>query len=296
MNFFWLFALLAPICFSASNLVDNHVLHKRLNDPVSYDILTIWPTVPFAIVILWAKGISTDFDAWFVGGAVGFVFAFLVILYCYAMMQEQGTNVVSVIYTSPLFVTVLALLFLGEKLSALNYAGVFFLVASAFLVLYKRVGAKNLGLVLMVFYALISAIARVVTKSALEGVDVWSYFFWFLVGGIVGSMVLAAVRWPNLETAIRRLDFETWMLICTTTVFSTVGLVLLYSAFSLGSVTVASGLTAISPTVLFLYSEVLVRLRPNAIPPDRITGKGAVIRKAGAVLLVIVGALALTGR
>jgi len=295
MNFFWLFALLAPICFSASNLVDNHVLHKRLNDPVSYDVLTIWPTAPIAIVILLAKRVSFAFDAWFVGGAVGFTFAFLVILYCFAMMREQGTSVVSVIYTSPLFVAILAVLFLGERLSAINYAGVLSLVASAFLVLYKRVGTKNLALVLMLVYALMSAVARVVTKSALEDVDIWSYFFWFLVGGVAGSLVLAALRWPNLEKAIRRLDTATCLLICATTAFSTVGLVLLYSAFSLGSVTIASGLTAISPTVLFLYSGALVRLHPGAIPPERITGRGATARKMGAVLLIILGALALTG-
>ena len=281
MNYFWLLALLAPICFSLSNLVNNHVLYKRLNDPVSYDVLTTWPTVPVVIAILLTTRVSLAFNAWFVGSVVGFSFAFLVILYCFAMMREQGTNVVSIVYSSPLFVAILALVFLGEKLSVVNYAGILLLVASAFLVLYRRVDTKNPALMLMLVYALISAAARVVTKSVLEGVDVWSYFLWFLVGGIVGSLVLTAVRWPNLATAIRRLDLTTSLLICTTTAFSTVGLVLLYIAFSLGSVTIASGLTAISPTVLFLYSEILVRLRPGAIPLEKIEGRGAVIRRSG---------------
>ena len=276
-------------------MIDNHVLHERLNDPVSYDILTTWPTALVAIVILALKRVSVTLDAWFIGSAVGFAITFLVILYCFAMMREQGTNVVSVIYTSPLFVAILSVAFLGEKLSTTNYAGVLLLVGSAFLVLYKRPDAKNLALVLMLVYAFMSALARVVTKSALESVDVWSYFFWFLVGSIAASLVLAAFCWPSLETAMRKLNRTTSLLICTTTAFSTVGLVLLYSAFSLGSVTIASGLTAISPTVLLLYSEVLSRLRPGAIPPERIAGRSATLRKVGAVLLIIMGALSLTG-
>lgn len=295
MDYFWLFSLLAPAFFAVSNLVDNHILHARLKDAVSYDVLTTWVTLPVAVVIFLATKVSFAFEAWFVGTAVGFSFAFLFILYNVAMMREQGTNVVSVIYISPLFVAILALVFLGERLSLANYAGILLLIASAFLVLYKRIDAKNRALGIILVYALASAVARVVTKSALEDVDIWSYFFWFLVGGLLGSIVLACVWRRSLGTAVRKLDAPVLLLIVTTTAFSTVGLVLLYSAFSYGSVTLASGLTAVQPSLLFLYSAVLLYFRPAAIPPERITGRRADVRKVGAALLIIVGALALTG-
>jgi bacterial/archaeal transporter family protein len=295
VDYFWLFSLLAPASFAVSNLVDNHILHARLKDAVSYDILTTWVTLPVAVVIFLATKVSFAFEAWFVGTTVGFSFAFLFILYNVAMMREQGTNVVSVIYINPLFVAILALVFLGERLSIANYAGILLLIASAFLVLYKRIDAKNLGLGIVLVYTLASAVARVVAKSALEEVDIWSYFFWFLIGGLLGSIVLACVWRRSLGTAVRKLDAPVLLMIVTTTAFSTVGLVLLYSAFSYGSVTLASGLTAVQPSLVFLYSSLLLRFRPAAIPPERITGRWADVRKVSAALLIIVGALVLTG-
>ena len=276
-------------------MVDNHVLHARLSDPVAYDIVTAWSTVPIAVCIFLEWRVSFAFDAWFVGTAVGFAFAFLFILYNIAMMREQGTNVVSVIYTSPLFIAVLALVFLGEKLSVTNYMGILLLVSSAFLVLYRRIDAKNIALGIILVYAFASSVSRVVTKSALEDVDVWSYFFWFLVGGIMGTTILAALRPRSLSLVLRTLDARLLLLIIATTAFSTLGLVFLYSAFSLGSVALASGLSAVQPTVVFVYSTVLLRIRPGAIPAERITGRWADARKIGAVLLIVLGAAALTG-
>jgi len=276
-------------------LVDNHVLHARLSDPVAYDIVTAWSTVPIAVGIFLDWRVSFAFDAWFVGTAVGFAFAFLFILYNIAMMREQGTNVVSVIYTSPLFIAILALAFLGEKLTVTNYVGILLLVSSAFLVLYRRIDAKNIALGIILVYALASSVSRVVTKSALQDVDVWSYFFWFLVGGVMGTTILAVLRPKSVSFALRKLDARLLLLVIATTVFSTIGLVFLYSAFSLGSVALASGLSAIQPTVVFVYSTVLLRIRPGAIPAERITGRWADARKVGAVLLIVLGAMALTG-
>jgi len=295
VDYFWLFSLLAPICFAASNLIDNHVLHARLSDPVAYDIVTTWPTIPIAAAIFLEWKVSFAFDAWFVGTAVGVAFAFLFILYNFAMMREQGTNVVSVIYTSPIFIAILAVVFLGEQLTFTNYVGILLLVSSAFLVLYKRIDAKNITLGIILVYAFASSVSRVVTKGALEGVDVWSYFFWFLVGGITGTTILAALRPKSVSAAVRKLDARLSLLIVATTALGSLGLVFLYSAFSLGSVALASGLSAIQPTLVFVYSAILLRLRPDAIPAERISGRQADARKIGAVLLIILGAIALTG-
>jgi drug/metabolite transporter (DMT)-like permease len=293
VDYYWLFALLAPAFFAVSNVIDNHVLHSRMRDPVSYNILTTWPTLPMALLILAARPVSLAFGAWFVGTAVGFVFAFLFVLYTTAMMREEGTNVVSVLYTSPLFVAVLASIFLGERLSGLNYAGIGLLVLSAFLILYRRIGSGNLVLGAMVVYALGSAVARVAAKSALENVDIWSYFFWFLIGGVIGTAILAMIWRRRLSATLRRLDAGTSTLVLATSCISTIGLVFLYTSFSLGSVAIASGLTAIQPMVVFLFTSVLVRFRPGAIPLERLTGRWAYARKVGAALLIVLGAFAL---
>jgi len=295
VNYFWLFSILVPFCLAGSNVIDNYVLHERLDDPVSYDILTTWLTIPIAVAVFLVWKVSFAFDAWFVGTAVGFAFAFLFILYNFAMMKEQGTNVVSLIYTSPLFVAILALAFLGEQLTLTNYLGILILVFSAFLVLYKRLDTKNIALGIILLYAFFSALARIASKAALENVDIWSYFFWFLVGGIVGTFILAAVRPRRLAAAWRRVDARLFLLFVATTCLGELGFVLLYSAISIGSVVLASGLSAIQPTLVFVYSAILVRMRPGTIPTERASGRWAGTRKIAAAILIILGVLALTG-
>ena len=295
VNYFWLFSALVPLCLAGSNVIDNYVLHERLDDPVSYDILTTWLTVPVAVAVFLAWKISFSFEAWFVGTTVGFAFAFLFILYNFAMMKEEGTNVVSLIYTSPLFVAILALVFLGEQLTLTNYFGILILIFSAFLVLYKKLDAKNIALGIILVYAFFTAAVRVVSKSALESVDVWSYFFWFLVGGIIGTLILAALRPRKLAAAWSRVDARLLLLLVATTGLGELGVVLLYSAFSMGSVVLASGLSAVQPTVVYAYSVVLVRIRPGIIPAEGTFGKWAGARRIAAVILIILGALALTG-
>jgi len=203
--------------------------------------------------------------------------------------------VVSLIYTSPLFVAILAFVFLGEELSITSYVGILFLILSAFLVLYKRIDSKNVALGIILVYAFFSALARVASKSALEEVDVWSYFFWFLVGEIGGTAILAAIRPRRLATAVRKVDARLFLLIAGTTAFSTLGFILLYSAFSFGSVVLASGLSAIQPSVVLLYSAILLRIHPGTIPSERVTGWWASLRKISAVVLIMLGVLALTG-
>ena len=295
MNYFWLFSVLVPFCLAGSNIIDNYVLHVRLDDPVSYDILTTWLTIPIAVAVFLVWKVSFAFNAWFVGTAVGFAFAFLFILYNFAMMKEQGTNVVALIYTSPLFVAVLALVFLGEQLTLTNYLGILILILSAFLVLYRKLDAKNIALGVILVYAFFSAAARVASKSALENVDIWSYFFWFLVGGILGTLILAAIRPRRLAAAWRRVDARLLLLFIATTSLGELGFVLLYSAISIGSVVLASGLSAIQPTLVLVYSAILVRVRPGVIPAERASGRWAGARKIAAVVLIILGVLALTG-
>jgi len=295
VNYFWLFSGLVPFCLAGSNVIDNYVLHERFDDPVSYDILTTWLTIPIAVAVFLLWKVSFDFEAWFVGMAVGFAFAFLFILYNFAMMKEQGTNVVSLIYTSPLFVAILALAFLGEQLTLMNYLGIIILILSAFLVLYKKLDAKNIALGIVLVYAFFSAVARVASKSALVNVDIWSYFFWFLIGGIIGTLLLAGIRPRRLAAAWRRVDARLLLLFVVTTGLGELGFVLLYSAFSMGSVVLASGLSAIQPTLVFVYSAILARIRPGVIPAGGASGRWAGARRIAAVILIILGVLALTG-
>src|SRR5208337_653092 len=166
---FLLLALLAPLCWAGANLVDNHILSKRLRDPVAYDVLEIWVGSIFAVLILISVKVSLEFDAYFYGTLVGLGFSGLYVLYDIGMMKEEGTRVVSLIYTLPLYVAVISWFVFGEELVVRNYLGIVLLVVSAFLVSYKKLTRSNVstsGLLMVIFFAIGSACTRIVSKFA----------------------------------------------------------------------------------------------------------------------------------
>ncbi len=296
MSDFLLLAALAPLSWAASNLVDNYLLSKKLSDAIAYDVLTILISSVFAVLIFVSVKVSVGFDAFFYGTLVGLAFSGLYVLYNIGMMKEEGMQVVSVIYTLPLYVALFSWLFLGEGLDAQNYLGIVLLCASAIMISYKTITRSNLstsGLLVVFVFAIGSAMTRVVSKFALAGVDVWSYLFWFTVGEIIGAFLLLSHRpyRERLGNAIHSIGRGVWILVCTTTLLGFIGYLSFYSAISIGSVSIASGVSAWSPTVIWVYSLVVAKVRPGLLPAVRV--RKSPYLKMGAVTLIIVGTLLL---
>jgi len=292
---FWLLALLAPATLAIGNLIDNHLLHMAIRDPVTYDIITIIPSPIFGAMIPLFTRVSMSMVAIATGTAIGFSFAFMWVLYDVGMMKEEGTSVVSIVYTIPLYVAFLSWLFLGEVLTLANYAGIFMLLLSVLLVFYRR--TSHHALLLALVYAVFGAVTRVVSKPVLGQVDVWSYLFWVVVGQCIGALALSCrpsyrVR---LRKSIRSLQPLTVLFVGITASATFVGYLFLYSAISLGPVALASGITAVQPFILLLYTTAVLWRWPGSLPVDEVEDKYSSIRKIAATALIIVGTAALTG-
>jgi len=292
---FWLLSFLAPVTLAIGNLVDNHLLHRAIRDPVTYDIITIIPTPIFAGMIFLSTRVSASTVAIAAGTAIGLSFAFMWVLYDVGMMKEEGTSVVSIVYTIPLYVSILSWVFLGEVLTPINYAGIVMLLFSVLLVFYKR--TSHNALLLALAYAVFGAVTRVVSKPVLGQVDVWSYLFWVVVGQCIGALALSC--WPSyrvrLRKSIRSLKPVTTLLVVTTASATFGGYFFLYSAISLGPVALASGITAVQPFILLVYSTFVLWRWPGSLPVDEIADRYSSIRKVIAAALIIAGTAALTG-
>jgi drug/metabolite transporter (DMT)-like permease len=291
---FWLLAFMAPMTLAVGNLVDNHLLHRAIRDPVTYDVITIMPSLVFGALIPLFTRVSASLVAIAAGTAIGFSFALMWVLYDVGMMKEEGTSVVSIVYTIPLYVAVLSWLFLGEVLTAIGYAGIAMLLLSVLLVFYRR--ASHHALLLALAYAVFGAVTRVVSKPVLGQVDVWSYMLWVVVGQNLGALALSC--WPayrqRLRKSIASLRPATVLLVVVTASATFGGYFFLYSAISLGPVALASGITAVQPFVLLVYSTAVLLRWPGSLPVDEVKDRYSSLRKVLAAALIILGTLALT--
>ena len=284
----------APALWGVGILVDRYVLFNRLMDYISYDIFTIWLSLAYVVLVILTVRVSFAFDAYFIGTAVGVLYAMLFILYDYGMMKKEATDVSSIIYINPLFVAVLSWVFLKETLDPVNYLGIVLLTLSAIVVSYRRITRRDIALLYVFIFALGVSIGRVVGKSVLGDVDVWSYLFWVTIGNNIGAIILTVLplRGRQLRFSITSQTRRSLSIIVLGSVAGFVGYVLFYKALSLGSVTVASGITALLPSYVLVYSSLILLLKPNSISGGA-RDKSVLLRRLAAVLLIAAGTWAL---
>jgi uncharacterized membrane protein len=207
-------------------------------------------------------------------------------------MAEEATRVVSLIYTFPIFVLILSSIFLQESLSYQKYLGVMLLVASAFLVSYKKENKKFLlstAVALLIFYSFGSASLKVLTKYALYNMDYWSFFFWSLVGNMLGAFTLTLIPKirKKLVKDVSEIDRKTWIYLLAIDIFVWLGYLFLFIATSIGYVSLIAALMSIQPLLVFIFTLILTIHKPEILKEE--ISKASLLFKSLAVIFIIIG-------
>jgi len=298
----FLFALLAPILFAIGNVIDKFALTKKLRDPFSYNIITIFIGIIPTILVPLFLPISFEWQ-YLLGILYGVIFSVIYVLYNKAMMEGEVSRMVSIMYMIPVFTMVLSTIFLQEYLSLENYPikyfGVILLVISAILVSYKKEKRKKhlvlSPIIIMLIYAFGSASMKVLSKYVLNFIDYWSFFFWGLIGNLIGAFILlitiSHVR-KNFVKDILRIDKRTWSLLFLTDFFNYAAYLVLFIAISLGFVSLVMGVASIQPMIVFIFVLFLSLYKPHHLK-EEIT-KSIILLKALAVILIFVGGYFIT--
>jgi uncharacterized membrane protein len=207
-------------------------------------------------------------------------------------MKEEASRIISLMYTFPIFVVILSSLFLNEYLNVQKYLGIILLVASAFLVSYKKMGKKftvSITVALILFYAFGSASLKVLTKYALYSIDYWSFFYWSLVGDLIGALLLLLsfrIR-KNFIRHMLEIDKKTFLIVLIADVAVWIGYLFLFIATSLGQVSLVTALMSIQPLIVFIFTIILTVRKPKILKEE--INKTSLLLKSMAVILILVG-------
>ncbi|MCX6802110.1 MAG: DMT family transporter [Candidatus Diapherotrites archaeon] len=287
----WFFlAVLCAALWAVSNIGDKVLVTKYTNSPLAAmaiaSLAGSLALTPFAFAFgfsipapgLLALYCFTVF-LWMLG----------VILY-YRAMQEAEASRVAVAYNSlPIFTLALAILFLGETVSLLQFAGIICLMLGAILVSLKKAGHIKVGkwALAVPVSAVLLATDTVVSKYVLEGSDWWSLtvlrsfiFSAFLIIGLplyykkVKETIIAKPR--VLAVA---LSSESFYL---------VGRAAFMLSLSLCAASLVGAVTAIQPFFVLLFAVFLTKVFPSFLKEE--IGKEHLKLKIAAVVLAVAGA------
>ena len=287
-------SLLSAVSFSAYSIIQKRAFQRQTCGIFAFGFWGAMLHLVLAVVILTVNPLSVS---WFSMPVLAMLAAGLLnvgfnLLVNKVVQQEDVTRIVPVLDSYPVFIAVMAVVFLGESLTPIKWLAICLVVCGVLVASWHqalpgsrvRIGGP-LFLLLVASFGI--AVYSIVAKYALGHMSFWhAYAISSIASGpaFVGA-VHAFRAWPQVQMAARRSG-------ALATIWSAHGMIFLAFitglwAFELGPVSLSSAIMATRPVMILAYVTLIGVLAPRVVA-ERNEG-GAVLEKGGAATLVTVG-------
>ena len=286
-----LFSVLAALIWAIKGILDKFMLANYIKKPiVPVLILGVFDLAAIALIFL-INGFDPlslqNLALALVGGLASLM---IIILYFEAVQIEEISRVIALIYLTPLFVTVLAAVFLGEVFTWDKYAGILLLIAGAVLVSYK-LGKITFGKAFwyLLLASLFFGIYAIITKYLLGFADFWSVFSYTRLSMIICMLPIFFFRYKDLLETLRERGKMAVFSASSSEALNLIALLLFTAAASAGFITLVEALTAVEPFFVLLFTVILSMFYPRILKEE--TGKKIVAIKLLAIILIFSGTI-----
>jgi drug/metabolite transporter (DMT)-like permease len=289
-------ALLVSIVSTIGTIIDSHLLSKKLPSLSSYLIpMSITQlTVACLMLVVFPLHNSGSFMRILVAFGSAILNAYSILIVLNTLRKSEVSRVIPIVSVSPIFIALLSIPLLGEKLGYWQWLAIVMTVIGAVLISLQRTHGErktrlHKSLFILLLAALISAVCSIGYKYALETMSVWNMYS--LSGICIAVFILTyAIRKENL-LELKNLPQRNQKigLVVGNICIGIVGTILLFVAVRNGPVALVNAILNVRPAFVFLLSLVLSRFFPDFIMerPDRST----VFLKFIAVMLMTGGVI-----
>ena len=285
---------LSAATFAVVNVLDKQLIGKYLPSVESFNLWLGLNTLATG-VLLWLllplpAGTSPAVVGWAL--ASGFVWGLGIMAMFFAFKTEEVSRAVPVYHTYPIFVALLAIPVLGERLSTLQWLAVLATVAGAGLASLRRVGDGGLRRLtlgpafwLLTLGSALTAVALTITKVTLNDLPFLQALALRNVG--LGAAFLYFLRPAPVRHVLQGLHHPTtrWTMVAAESVLAPVASLLTVWAISLGPVSLVSAVTGVRPLFVFLYST-LLSAPWWRVMDEPLEGRTLAVKLAAALLVV----------
>lgn len=202
----------------------------------------------------WDRLIAAGVSGLCWGGALGMMF--------WGYKLEEASRASAIIHTFPVFVAILAVVFLGENLVAGQWVGILVVVAGAFIISVwgsrsGKIIRLNKAFPILIGASLFTAAGLLTGKYALEELPVWFVYSTRQYGmGIMFAFLWRPGAFGELFGALR--SWRTFLLLFLAEYsLAPLAVLLNVTAISLGPVSLVSTMTATRPLFVFIYGTIL---------------------------------------
>ena len=287
-------AILSTATFAVVNIIDSHLLSKRMPGlrafllPVGifhlfYGLLSFYlVSLPEGIGILPVL----------VAVVSGIFRTIAVTIILYNLQKEEVSRVIPAVYTYPIFVAIIAVLFMGETLGYLQWLAIIIVVAGAIIISLRQSPSGSaiwLGKPLLLLFgsSLLLAMADITSKYALAYISFWNMFSLtaFCISGI---FLLVSMR-PRILSQLSSMERRNSAiaLLAFNETLAPVGIVLLFWALDRGLVSLVSTIASSRPVFVVIFALILSRVLPGFMEWQ--PGKGMLALRLVAIAMIFGG-------
>ena len=257
---------------AVTGVIDKFIIGKYVRNPLVYLVALVVLQQLFVVPILVYAGWGFVYPQSIYAMVAGFAQVILWAAYLQALQIEETSRVAALVYVFPVFVFLGAFVFLGETLTAKDYAGGVLLVSSAFLVSYRpaKKGASVVfspALKYMAVFWVFTASYALAAKYLLAFMNEWHLILWTSLGGFL--MVLPLLGWGKIRKEVSeylRISPYIFSVLLADELFDFLGRSAFIFAYSLGSVALVSSVSALQPFITLFYVVLLGLFVPGILP------------------------------
>lgn len=286
----FLLALIATVFYSVVNISDKVLVSKYIKNPLLGVIvcdITMIPVIGIAFLVSPPKILKMN-EFLMVLAATLFGIAG-VLLYFKALQRTEASRIVVALQSLPLFVLVLAVIFLGEILSYAQIFGIISIVVAATLVSEGKI-SKNKWIFAAFLCSLLWVMEAIVIKYLLGSVDYWSLFLWSSLMALSIYAIALPLYFKELKsTIIAKPKLLAFGFLSAGSYF--IAYILELMALTVGYVSLVSAIGALQPFIVLAFAFVVSRFAPFLFK-ESFDIKSTII-KMGSVILAVFGTLLL---
>jgi len=281
-----LFSILAVIVWAVVNTIDKYILTKLIKKPIIPVIFVGVIGLIGSVFVYFIRGFS-ELSYVNIGLAIvaGIFYILMTIFYFKAVKIEEISRVIPLFHLTPLFVLILALIFLGEIFTPIKYLGIFLLMIGAILISSKWPLKINFGRAFwfMVLSSFTLSINAVITKYLLNFADFWTIFSYIRIGTFIAVIPLFYINYKDIMSLAKRpLGF-----VVLTESLNLVAVLFITIAMSIGFVTLVNALSATPPFFVLVFTVMLSIFYPKILKEE--ISKKTVLMKLIAIILMFIG-------
>ena len=285
-------AVIAAVCIGLVNTIDSHLIARRMPGFRPFLIPVGILIALFAVIIGCLNPLPPGFSGWPLAAAVGsnVLRVCAITISLHTMRTEEVSRIIPVVQTSPIFVALMAVPLLGERLLWLDWLAIFIVVSGAVIISLRHGGGRlKLGTSFfkLIGASLLLAAADVSAKYALGYVDFWQ-MYWLTAAVMALTFLGIGLRrrfWRELVIMPQR--NRTLAIVVANESVGVVGAIMLFTAISAGPVSLVSAINASRPLFVLVFSLIISLIVPSFTHWE--PGRSAFMLRLAATVMIVGG-------